>query len=91
MPARRPATPDASRRVGTFSRRRIDAILSQRGRMIAELAALREGDRKSKHLENALQLLTRWWCKASWSAREGLLRSAGWLVRLERTEQGKLG
>ena len=91
MPARRLAALDILRRAGAFPRRRIDSILSQRGRLIAELIALRGRGCNSRHVENALQLLTRWWCRASWSAREDLLKSADWLVRLERTEREKLG
>jgi hypothetical protein len=66
-----------------LSRIKVDDILARRRRLVQELALLRQhGD--SRFLDNAQQLLTRWWSGASWSAREELLKSAEWLIRLER-------
>jgi hypothetical protein len=50
-----------------------------------EIARLRsDRDRPADFLDKARSLLTRHWGKASWSAREGLLKSAGWLLEVER-------
>ncbi len=35
-------------------------------------------------IENAQQLLTRWWAGANWAAREDILKSATWLVRMSQ-------
>jgi hypothetical protein len=71
------------------SRRAVDAILSRREILVAELARLRAHGVCSSFVDNAQQLLTRWWSSASWSAREELLKNADWLVRMEhRRESG---
>ena len=62
------------------------AILAQRDRLIADIAALRGRGPSSKFVDNAQQLLTRWWSTANWDGREELLRSADWLVRLEQRQ-----
>jgi hypothetical protein len=35
-------------------------------------------------IANAQQLLTRWWSRANWDAREELLKNVEWLIRVER-------
>jgi hypothetical protein len=66
------------------SRRKIDNILRQRERLIAEMMQLRGQGQASNFIDNAQVLLTRLWSPASWHAREDLLKSADWLIRLER-------
>jgi len=56
----------------------------QRERLVADIAQLRERGATSRFINNAQQLLTRWWSTATWTAREELLKSAEWLVRLEK-------
>jgi hypothetical protein len=76
-----------SRLARPLSRQNINEIVVQRDRLIALVKALR-GNHASKLTENAQQLLTRWWCTANWSARRDLLKSAEWLVRLEKNRRG---
>jgi hypothetical protein len=38
----------------------------------------------SRFVENAQQLLTRWWSTAGWVEREQLLKTVEWLIGLER-------
>lgn len=59
-------------------------IETQRERLFAELAQLREVRGPSaRSIETARVLLMRWWGKANWRTREQLLRAADWLIRLE--------
>jgi|SRR5581483_6615103 len=62
----------------------INAIIVRRRQLVEEVVSLREIGREPTFLANAQQLLTRWWIGASWSAREDLLKTAEWLVRLSR-------
>lgn len=66
------------------TRRAIDAILARREQLMREVAELRGPDASSAFVANAQQLLTRWWSRASWDAREELLKNVEWLVRVER-------
>ena len=59
-------------------------ILRDRERLVAELTKLREQGHDSRFLTNAEQLLTRWWSASGWNARQQLLKSAEWLLRLEK-------
>ena len=88
MPARRfkISAPAVRRTEPAYSRRKIDLILSERERIVSELLRLREQQGSSKLIENAQQLLTRWWASASWKAREELLKSANWLLRVEKRQ-----
>jgi hypothetical protein len=65
---------------------KVKTILSQRDRLVGEIGLLRERGSGSKFIDNAQQLLTRWWSTANWNAREDLLRTADWLVRLGKRE-----
>jgi len=65
---------------------KVKIILAQRDRLIADIAALRARGGSSKFVDNAQQLLTRWWSTATWHGREELLRSADWLLRLEQRQ-----
>jgi hypothetical protein len=49
-----------------------------------EVAELRGMDASPAFGANAQQLLTRWWSRANWNAREELLKNVEWLVRVER-------
>jgi len=69
---------------------KINVILAERERLIADISALRERGAASKFVENAQQLLTRWWSSANWNGREELLRTASWLVRLEQRQSPPL-
>jgi hypothetical protein len=86
MPARQiPKFPRTGvRAAGRTSRQKINSILTRRQGLVAELALLRQHGTESKFIDNAQQLLTRWWSAATWDAREELLKSADWLIRLER-------
>jgi hypothetical protein len=66
------------------SRQKIDNILRQRERLIAEMMQLCDRGQASKFIDNAQVLLSRLWSRASWDARDELLKSADWLIRLER-------
>jgi hypothetical protein len=64
-------------------RQRIDSILRQRDRLIAEVQGLSTTKGCSEPAKKAQQLLTRWWARADWKAREELLRAAEWVIRVE--------
>jgi hypothetical protein len=71
------------------SRHRIDNILARRDQLVAEVALLRDGGEASKLIDNAQQLLTRWWSAASWNGREELLKTADWLVHIEKGRRNR--
>jgi hypothetical protein len=66
------------------TKRAIDAILARREQLMQEVTELRGPEASSAFIANAQQLLTRWWSRASWDAREELLKNVEWLVRVER-------
>jgi hypothetical protein len=66
------------------SRERLDGIMARREELLADIARLRARGETSRFVENAQRLLTLWWSRASWSGREQILRSAGWLTRLAK-------
>lgn len=66
-------------------RQRIENILRQRERLIVEVQALSTVEGCAESARKAQQLLTRWWAKADWKAREELLRVAAWVIRVEAT------
>ena len=63
-------------------RARASAIIARRSELVAEIERLRRAGAASRFLENAQHLLTIWWSKSDWAAREQLLKSAGWLLAL---------
>jgi hypothetical protein len=69
-------------------RERIEGILRQRERLIVEVQSLSTVDGCAESAKKAQQLLTRWWAKADWKAREELLRVAAWVIRVEATGGG---
>jgi hypothetical protein len=85
-PGKTPARPVAGAR-HRASPRQIETILARRGALVAELAQLRERAGSSQLIENAQHLLTRWWAAAGWSAREDLLKTAGWLLQVEKRRE----
>jgi hypothetical protein len=62
----------------------IARIVARREQLVADIARLRERGEESRLIDNAQQLLTRWWSKANWRSREELLKSAVWLVELQK-------
>lgn len=69
---------------------RVAALQQQRDRLMAEIGLLtktRVG--ADSFVRKALTLLTVGWGKASWRARADLLRSADWLLNMERTRRAK--
>jgi hypothetical protein len=57
--------------------------VAERERLIGEVAALKERGEDSSFVDNARQLLTRWWSTTDWAARERLLKTVAWLLRFE--------
>jgi shikimate kinase len=66
------------------SRQRVDQIVRQRERLIAEVQDFGAEQGRSESAQKAQQLLTRWWAKADWKAREELLKAAEWLIQMEK-------
>jgi len=58
-------------------------VIGQRERLVAEIATIRKLGHASDFTVKAERLLTRWWARANWKARERLITSAEWLLRLE--------
>jgi len=71
------------------SRAELNSIVAHRARLVAEVTRLRARGENSKFIDNAQQLLTRWWSTAGWHAREQLLKTADWLIRLEKRRGGR--
>lgn len=69
------------------SRRRAEAIMARRKELVAEVTRLRNEENNATFADKAMQLLTRWWASTGWNAREELLKSADWLIRVERQNQ----
>jgi len=63
---------------------RFSALLTQRERKMTEIIELRAGIGPGTFTDKAETLLTRFWSKATWRSREGILRTADWLLRMER-------
>jgi hypothetical protein len=71
-------------RSGKPPRAEIDAILARRDDLVAEIRRLQASGANSRFVLNAQHLLTLWWSRSDWTAREELLRTAGWLIGLVR-------
>jgi hypothetical protein len=78
-------TSNATQMRSPSQRQRIESILRQRERLIAEVQGLSAVEECAESAKKAQQLLTRWWAKADWKAREELLRVAEWVIRVEAT------
>jgi len=64
-------------------RQRIESIVRQRERLIVEVQGLSAVEGCAESAKKAQQLLTRWWAKADWKAREELLKVAAWVIHVE--------
>jgi hypothetical protein len=73
-------------------KRQAAAILARRRLLMLQIAVLRRSGQGSNFTDNAEQLLTRWWSKASWTARGELLKTVEWLLHVEnrRSDTGPL-
>jgi hypothetical protein len=83
--AKRRLTPPVGRRgrASADYNRRIDVLLSQRDALMNEITVIRSlGRAPSPLINKADALLTRFWAKATWHAREEILRSARWLLTM---------
>ena len=65
-------------------KRQAAAVLARRRKLMLEIAMLQEAGQNSRFIANAEQLLTRWWAAVSWKSRGELLKTADWLLRVER-------
>jgi hypothetical protein len=65
------------------ARRHAVAVIDKRERLVAEIASIRKLGHGSELSIKAERLLTRWWARANWDARERLISAAEWLVRRE--------
>lgn len=91
MPTRKIAGPVRSNSPAELSQQRIETLVLQRERLVAELSDMQARGDNSKSVEDALQLVTRWWGTASWDGRARLLKSAQWLLTLKhQTDEPKL-
>lgn len=69
------------------SRLRIEEILRERERLIARVQNLGSAEEHSEAARKAQQLLTRWWARANWNAREELLKAAEWVIQIEKPDR----
>jgi hypothetical protein len=81
--ASKPLTNSSPQKREPSQRQRVEGILRQREQLIAEVQGLGAVEGCSESAKKAQQLLTRWWAKADWKAREELLRVARWIIRVE--------
>ena len=84
MPVRRVSRLGRPGSAVEFPQRRIEDLVLDRERLLGQLSEIQARGDGSKQVEDALQLVTRWWGSASWHGREKLLRSAEWLLTLKR-------
>jgi hypothetical protein len=64
------------------------SLLSQRDAQVTEIVMLRSRA-PSAFIKNAETLLTRYWARADWQAREEILRTVRWLLSMARLEAVK--
>lgn len=70
----------------TFSRRTVK-LLTERDQLVTEVSMLRARyPAASPFLRKAETLLTRFWARADWQAREDILRTARWLLDMTRLQ-----
>jgi hypothetical protein len=65
-------------------KRQAAAVLARRTALMHEIATLQAAGQNSRFIANAEQLLTRWWAAANWKSRGELLKTADWLLRVDR-------
>ena len=74
---------------GSYSRN-VRSLLSQRDEQAGEIAMLlSRKSTPSRFIKKAETLLTRYWAKADWQAREEILRTVRWLLSMARLESVK--
>jgi hypothetical protein len=68
----------------------VRSLLSQRDEQAAEIAMLlSRKSTPSRFIKKAETLLTRYWARADWQAREEILRTVRWLLSMARLESVK--
>jgi hypothetical protein len=72
------------------SRKRENDVIARRDRLVVELIELQAKSGWSRFLNNAWVLLTRSWSHANWRGREELLKSADWLIQMEKRRKDGL-
>lgn len=66
------------------------SLLSQRDEQVTEIVMLRScTPTPSRFIKKAETLLTRYWARADWQAREEILRTVRWLLSMARLESVK--
>jgi len=74
---------------GSYSRN-VRSLLSQRDEQAGEIAMLlSRKSTPSRFVKKAETLLTRYWARADWQAREEILRTVRWLLSMARLESVK--
>jgi hypothetical protein len=69
----------------------VRSLLSQRDEQAGEIAMLLSHESTpSRFIKKAETLLTRYWARADWQAREEILRTVRWLLSMARLESVKL-
>ena len=81
------ATRRRGKPAGSYSQHVI-SLLSQRDEQVTEITMLRSRG-PSPFLRKAETLLTRYWARADWQAREEILRTVRWLLSMARLESAK--
>ena len=77
------AKPASRSKTGRYTDR-IEAIQAQRERQMAEIRLLTKLPNAGTFARKAETLLTVGWGRASWEAREEILRTVNWLLEIER-------
>ena len=87
-PTRRKARPRRSQPKLSYADR-VDSLAAGRERRMSEVLSLRrQSAAQASFADRAHALLTQRWAKASWHAREGILRAVDWLLHMERMRRG---
>ena len=81
------ATRRRGKPTGSYSQHVI-SLLSQRDQQVTEITMLRSRG-PSPFLRKAETLLTRYWARSDWQAREEILRTVRWLLSMARLESAK--
>jgi hypothetical protein len=87
--ANKPAARAAKRQGGMSGgySRRAGALLAQRDEQVTTITMLRSGSgAPSPFLRKAETLLTRYWARSDWQAREEILRTVQWLLSMAKLQ-----
>jgi hypothetical protein len=87
--ANKPAVRVARRRGGASGghSRRAGALVSQRDLQVTAITVLRSGRcARCPFLRKAETLLTRYWARSDWLAREEILRTVQWLLEMAKLQ-----